>query len=632
MKQLILQDEYAMCADVINTHFKKLYEDSFGKQYTRAYVVGDDTFVGDYFLRALAANNAAIPMFRSASYLTVEQDGDYRRHTLEDTQVEVLAQPHEGEKSLFFYFYDGRDPSLIALNTVLAYMRRTSGSRCIVTALLPDYPAYSADLTSLAEREFNYYIETRCKEDAALAAYVQMEATCRQAVATEGLDVTLLRFSNVIAPDHVHLPGKDLVAAIEQSFADRKVTVTDADRQLWFSVSYIRQVCYNVFLSANKALTGHVYNADTEAVTMQTLKELIYKAAPSYFALSAEATTATETAYKTLGSLKLTKQGIADRKVLPAGIQHLVSYVTELEYDNSENVAFYCGKIDTIQALEIEILKKIDAICREHDIRYFLAGGTLLGAIRSGCSIPWDDDLDIGMLRDDFEKFRKVSKLYFGDEFSYSCPKTGNHYTIDKVRLDGTYFSTNFSKKNVFPDGVFVDLLIYDRTSNFKLFQKLHGFLLTALTTLIYIKWYNVPRKNYHYWFSRLTLPLLRLIPWCVFHGLFNWIAKWYRHKKNARYLIDSVGKKVNDGPLPNEGLDETVYVDFQGIRAPIPVDPVPYLTYAYGPNYMQKPVLSKRRCPHNFARIDLGRYVFGYEQAAPFREVDIRGELFETE
>ena len=92
------------------------------------------------------------------------------------------------------------------------------------------------------------------------------------------------------------------------------------------------------------------------------------------------------------------------------------------------------------------------------------------------------------------------------------------------------------------------------------------------------------------------------------------------------------MGKKLKDGPLPKKGLEDTVYVDFDGIKAPVPVDYTGYLNYAYGPNYMEKPNLSNRRCPHNFARIDLGKYVFDVKGEKPFREVDLRGELFESE
>ncbi len=125
-------------------------------------------------------------------------------------------------------------------------------------------------------------------------------------------------------------------------------------------------------------------------------------------------------------------------------------------------------------------------------------------------------------------------------------------------------------------------------------------------------------------------MPILRLFPYGMYHGLFEFIVKWYKNKKDAKWLIDSVGKKLKDGPLPKAGLEDTVYVDFEDIKAPIPVDYTGYLNYAYGPDYMNMPNLSNRACPHNFARIDLGKYIFNANETAAFREVDLRGELYE--
>ena len=62
-----------------------------------------------------------------------------------------------------------------------------------------------------------------------------------------------------------------------------------------------------------------------------------------------------------------------------------------------------------LQALEVEILKDVDAFCREENLQYCIVAGTLLGAVRHGGFIPWDDDTDIVMPRADFERFKKIA-------------------------------------------------------------------------------------------------------------------------------------------------------------------------------------------------------------------------------
>ncbi len=639
MKELIMQNERAMLAEVLEAPFSSIKVKSEAK---RVFFAGDNTFICDYLLTSFEKLNAGFAAFQAITYLSTGTEADYRKVTLgeiEDVVALHTLQRLDDNGVVFFFVdcvggLDSKDTTLAALRTITGLLKNTRDAKCVVSVLLPPIPNFSSEIETLSEREYNFYIEKRCERTPEIDYYLEVEKACRAAVAYDDLDITLARFDNVFAPDVAHTPSVDLNKIVLECYDTKTVHITDEDAQQHHTVTYIRSACHAVAMLATKARKGHIYNVTGESISREAIKRLIYLANPEVYSLKVELSANLLPVYGGLNSLKYKKLGAKTANHTAIGIKHLVAYLTGEPYDTSDNVAFYGGKIKQIQALEIKVLQEIDDICRRNGIQYFLAGGTLLGAVRAGKAIPWDDDLDIGMLREDFEKFRKVCPKELGPEYSYSSTfnSSGSHYTIDKVRLDGTYFSTNFSNKNEFKDGIFIDILVYDKTSNRKLFQKLHSLVLTILTVLMEIKWFNQPRKKYHYTFTKIFLPLLRVIPWGVFNGLFDFFAKFYRHKKNAEWLIDSVGKKVYGDPLPNKGLDEVVYIDFEGITAPIPVDPAPYLTYAYGESYRELPPFSKRRCPHNFARIDLGKYVFCDEGDMPFREVNVKGELFESE
>ncbi len=642
MKQLVLIDEKVMTTKALQTRFKSISSKKKRIPFKNVGFAGDSSFLCDYLLYATKLNNDKFPVFNNVAYFDDGKLSSHRNEFFSDADITVTPfaeMGNMGDKTLIFFFVDcddlaSKDETLDKLGKVFAFMKEHKSSRCVLSVMLPEFRQFDGPSTSLAEREFNFFLEKVCERTPEIDYYLTLERICRENVRDNKANISILRFDNVFAPDCYHTPQFNIQELIAECLENNKIIITDSDYKDVFSVSYVRDACVNIFVSSYSAKPGHVYNVSSRALSKSAIKEAIFKAYPNDFNLEKNLSAGTERCYSALNCLKFDGLKIKSNFSLSAAVKHAVSYISGLEYDTSDNVAFYTGRIEQIQAVEIEMLKEIDRICVENDIKYFLAGGTLLGAVRSGGNIPWDDDLDIGMLREDYEKFRKACKTQLSPQYSYSCPfnGSGSHYTTEKVRLDATYFSTRYSSKNVFPDGIFIDILVYDKTSNNKLLQKLQTLILAILYDCLIVRWYNVARKNFHYRLTKFLLPFLRLVPWGVYHGLFEFFSKIFKNNKNAKYLIDTVGKKLKDGPLPIDGLEDTVYVDFEGIKAPIPVDYTGYLNYAYGPNYMEKPNLSNRRCPHNFARIDLGKYIFDEKGDTPFRDVDIRGELYEAE
>lgn len=645
MKNLVVTDEKIMTGQALRPMFKAFYNKKKKQDYESVFFVGDNIFLCDYFLGAVSRADSKFPVYKRLAYVDDLGVSDYRKGFLQDVNMPCYEFSDlnnlKGEKSLVFFFIDCKDISLKnetlkKLKCILEFIKNDNKKRCVLSVILPDFEDFSewGTATSLSERELNFYLEKKCERTPQIDYYIEIERLCRESVRDNNANLTLLRFDNIFAPDCYRISSFDFPSIVNECFSSGLIKITDEDYKRIFTVSYIRDACENVFFASFNARVGHVYNVTSKELSLADIKEEIYRSYLKHFALDKKLSANIQHRYRSLNCLKFNSLKSGVEFDLSAAVKHVVSYITGFEYDTSDNVAFYCGRIEQIQAIEIEMLKVIDKICVDNGIKYFLAGGSLLGAIRSGEVIPWDDDLDIGILREDYEKFREACKTQLPEGYSYSCPfnGSGSHYTTEKIRLDDTYFSTKYSNANVFPDGIFIDILIYDKTSNNKFLQKLHTLLLTVLYYCVILRWNYYPWRNRRHGIVKLIVPVLKLLPWGFYHGAFEVLSKLFKNNKDAKLLVDTVGKKLRDGPLPIDGLEDTVYVDFNGIKAPIPVDPTGYLNYAYGPDYMQKPNLSNRRCPHNFARIDLGKYIFDENGETPFREVDIKGELFEAE
>ncbi len=113
------------------------------------------------------------------------------------------------------------------------------------------------------------------------------------------------------------------------------------------------------------------------------------------------------------------------------------------------------------------ILDEVDRICKKHSIPYFLDSGTALGAVRHGGFIPWDDDMDIGMLRNDYIKFLKIARTELHEMFFLQTYETDSHYYKfnAKIRLNNTFFPENGSK-NMAHKGIFIDIFPFDYVSD----------------------------------------------------------------------------------------------------------------------------------------------------------------------
>lgn len=252
--------------------------------------------------------------------------------------------------------------------------------------------------------------------------------------------------------------------------------------------------------------------------------------------------------------------------------------------------------IRKIQLVELELLKEVDRICRKNGIEYSLEGGTLLGAIRHDGFIPWDNDADIVMTREEYKKFAAACKKDLNhDKFflqDYHTEKT-YRWGYPKLRYNDTQFLMPGQEKSNWHLGICIDIFPYDGVPDNYVLRRLHLFACFFVRKGLYSFFgkNNADNILLRGWYS-----VLNFIPLEVWRKAFNWLVcisnkvphqmcrhLAYPYRQEAKYGMSS---KIFDGYMDKE---------FEGYRFRILKNYDLYLRTMYG-DYMELPPLEKRK------------------------------------
>ena len=256
--------------------------------------------------------------------------------------------------------------------------------------------------------------------------------------------------------------------------------------------------------------------------------------------------------------------------------------------------------LEELKNIQINILNVVDDFCKKNDIKYWIDCGTLLGAVRHKGYIPWDDDIDIGMLRDDYEKFMKLFNQQ-NDRYHFSSIEMDNNflYPMGKV-LDTNTILYEPDKKNGLKLSVNIDVFVYDNAPDNedecnKMFKKRDLY-----SRLRYSQLY--PNVYNHNLFSKKIIRFFlniyfRFIPINYYTKKIADNSKKYVNEKTKRVgNFTSQTKFVGDKRI----FESFVLLEFEKKKYPAPVGYDEWLTNFYG-DYMKLPPKEKRVSHHEF-------------------------------
>jgi len=273
------------------------------------------------------------------------------------------------------------------------------------------------------------------------------------------------------------------------------------------------------------------------------------------------------------------------------------------------NAAILAGPelLRRVQLVQLEMLTEVDRICRNHGIPYSLFAGTLLGAVRHKGIVPWDDDIDVLMLYEDYLRFIEIAKVELDSEkYFIRTQETDKDTNLTQVQIkrNGTLFRRQ--GRNIFDthNGIFIDILPLYNGSKSKILQEIQMRIARHYRTATWAHMGAVSEAK----------PVLKKIYTLMakpgnkanYAKFLKWATIFKKDRGKRVYLSFESYSPFNKSYGLKSALEDLMEIEFEGYNFFVSADYDGLLTYSYGKKYMNFPPLFHRYPQHLPGEIEL--------------------------